>query len=137
MWDKKVAACRRAAQIVKERLEVRNTQKIALNSQEQTRFLVGKYFLARKVRSTIGLPKKMKDLMLGLGFRDTWSSVCLPVTKESVGALAKARHLVELKLVDDIPVTRKPKELDFEVVGNWMDDKGNGKLARLVGKSSF
>lgn len=112
----KIAACRRAAEIVRARV---CPNAVVSSMHKPTPIRLGKYFCVRQVKSTIGLPHTMKDLMKVLGFKQLWQTIHLPVTREYVSALTKARHLVEISVVSELPVMLKPKETGYSKIGSW------------------
>lgn len=114
----KVAACRRAAEIVKAHVAAPPAKKHS-DTPEQ---LLGKYFEVRQVKSTIGLPSTLKLLFAQrLGIRRLWTPYYLPITRFTVESLTRGRHIVKLAIVDDLPV-RRPKEPQYTVAYNWMQE---------------
>ena len=111
----KIAACRRAVEIVRDSL---TNPKLPTNNNPP--FILNKYFKVRQVKSAIGLPKTMKKLILSLGIKRLFKAVYVPVTRAYVGSLTRARHLVEIDLVDDLPPANVPKNRGYEIVGNWL-----------------
>jgi ribosomal protein L30/L7E len=116
----KIAACRRAAEIITRSVNPHAPLEHSL-SQAKLEIRLGKYFCVRQVKSTIGLPKRMKDLVKALGFSKLWQTIHLPVTREYVGALTRARHLVEIGLVDELPPMLKPKQPGYSKIGSWIE----------------
>lgn len=121
---KRIEACRRAVEIVRECLTTPHPKL----SNPTPRLLPGKFFKVRLVKSTIGLPKQMKEMVRKMGFKSVWMTRYLPVTKEFVGSLTRARHLVEIDLVDDIPPAIVPKDKGYQIVGNWLGLKAKPSI---------
>lgn len=53
------------------------------------------------VKSSIGVPEKLRKVLVGLGVRKTNSSVLRKNTPEIQGMIFKVRHLVEVTEVEE------------------------------------
>lgn len=75
-----------------------------------------KYFQVKLIRSTIGLPAKMKENIRLLGFKKLNSIIHLPHNELNVGAIFSIKELVEVKTVDKVETIDNSAKKGYEII---------------------